>query len=102
MTVFNKAVRDRIPEIIEGNGQACQVEVLPPDRWMAELARKLGEETAEYLASGEVEELLDIVEVALGIAAAKGLSPELFERLRLEKQKVRGGFRRRLYLVSAG
>jgi len=97
---YNKAARDGIPEIIRAGGKACRVEVLDQERWLEELKRKLSEELQEYLESGDLEELADIVEVVYGIAAALGETVEELERLRLRKREARGGFDERLFLVS--
>ena len=100
MIEYNKSVRDRIPEIIRAQGKACHVEVLGEERWVEELNKKLGEELQEYLESGDLEELADIVEVVHGIVAAKGRTVEEFEEVRLWKRDARGGFDDRLFLVS--
>lgn len=98
--IHRKAVRDRIPAIIRDRGQSCRVEVLTPERWRHELGCKLREEVTEYLESGDLEELADIVEVVHGLVAASGVTLEAFEHLRLTKRSMRGGFEDRLFLVS--
>jgi predicted house-cleaning noncanonical NTP pyrophosphatase (MazG superfamily) len=96
--VYHKLIRDRIPEIIVAQGKSCVVRTLTEEEYRAALDRKLREELAEYLAAGTVEELADLVEVALALAKVKGLTEEEFERVRLEKKEERGGFEKRLWL----
>ena len=99
MIVYNKLVRDRIPEIIAESGKQCSVKVLDDETYLACLHQKLGEELQEHLASQGVEELADLVEVVHAILAFRGISPEQFERIRLEKREARGGFSKRLFLL---
>lgn len=98
MRVYNKLVRDRIPEMIAASGRQCAERVLDDDAYIASLNQKLGEELQEYLATQGVEELADLVEVVCAIVEFKGLTWEQFERIRLGKREDRGGFSQRLYL----
>ena len=41
MQVYNKLVRDKIPEIIEANGDKPTYETLKDDRYLSELNKKL-------------------------------------------------------------
>lgn len=100
MRVLNKLVRDRIPEIIAGNGQTCKTHTLSPDEHLAALKDKLREEVAEYEESGALEELADILEVVRALAEAGGHSVEELERVRIAKAEARGGFRKRIFLES--
>ena len=96
---YNKLVRDKIPQIIERNeGRSCKTRILEPDEYLIELNKKIQEELAEYLESGEIEELVDLEEVLRAILDCKGVSYEEFERIRLEKVNKRGAFKDRIYL----
>ena len=46
--VYNKLVRDRIPEIIKASGKNCSSEVLSDSDYRQMLDAKLLEEVAEY------------------------------------------------------
>lgn len=46
--VYNKLVRDRIPEIIEADGKKCKIENLSDDDYLEMIDAKLDEELAEY------------------------------------------------------
>jgi len=100
MTVYNKLVRDRIPEVIEASGKKCEVRVLDDQEYILRLNQKLQEELQEYLADQSVEELADMVELIQAILEFKEVSLDQFEQIRKEKHEVRGGFRKRLFLVN--
>ncbi len=98
---YHKLVRDRIPEIIEAEGKKCEVRTLEDDEeYLLELNWKLQEELAEYLESGTVEELADLVEVAQAIVRLKGVSQRKFEEIMAKKRGERGGFEERVYLMK--
>ena len=59
MIVHNKLVRDRIPEIIEREGQRPNVRVLDEDEYRTLLTVKLGEEADEYRSGGDPGELVE-------------------------------------------
>jgi len=100
---YHKLVRDRIPEIIEGQGKKCEARTLDDnEEYLLELNWKLQEELTEYQESGTVEELADLVEVAQAIAKLKGISKRKFEELMAKKREERGGFEERVYLVKVG
>jgi len=96
--VYNKLVRDRIPEIINASGNECVVEVLPEDNYITMLDLKLTEELSEYQESKSLEELADLMEVIYACAAAKGHTPSELEAMRVQKQAERGSFSKRLLL----
>ena len=61
MKVYNKLVRDKIPEIIAGdNGKTCVTRIMADDEYLESLNTKIQEELKEYLESGETEELADL------------------------------------------
>ena len=60
MKVYNKLVRDRIPDIMAQNGERAHFSVLNDEGYLRELDRNLTEEMAEYQESKELEELADI------------------------------------------
>lgn len=93
--VYNKLVRDNIPEIIEKDGKESVIEIMDEDEFLEELNKKLVEETNEY-----IEEIADILEVIHGILKAKGVSFEEVERIRMQKKQKRGGFEKKIKLVK--
>ena len=99
MRVYNKLVRDNIPEIMVANGAKPVTRVLDEQEYLQELNKKLLEEVNEYLQDGNIQELADIQEVMNAILNAKGVSQAEFEEIRTEKVKKRGAFNKRIYLI---
>ena len=97
---YNKLVRDKIPEIIEGQGETPVTRVLENEEYLACLEQKLREETAEYLESGELDELADILEVVYALSQARGHSRTDLEAAYERKRQARGGFEKRIFLIS--
>lgn len=100
MKTFNKLVRDKIPTIIENNGELAETKILNDEEYLFELNTKLQEELKEYLESGDVEELADLQEVLLAILDAKKVPVEEFETLRKSKVAKRGAFKEKIFLIS--
>lgn len=96
--VYNKLVRDKIPEIMIKNGAVPVTRVLNDDEYLEALNRKLQEEVNEYLVDGNVEELADVQEVLLAILTVKGTSYNDFEKVRQEKVLKRGSFQNKIFL----
>ena len=97
-SVYNKLVRDRIPEIIEAQGKLCTVEILTDEEYLRMVDAKLDEELAEYHQDQNIEELADLMEVIYAAAAARGYTREQLERVRAQKAAERGGFEKQLLL----
>lgn len=95
-----KIVRDRIPEIIEANGQRAVCRVPEKEEILLGLEKKLSEELGEYLADHSLEEMADLLEVMHGILHHKGVSWEKLEAIRLAKREKRGGFEKGIYLEA--
>ncbi len=96
--IYNKLVRDRIPEIIESDGKTCTTEILSDDRYLQMLDAKLNEELAEYQESKSLEELADLLEVMRAVVKARGWTWEQLEQVRQEKAAKRGGFEQKILL----
>ena len=98
--VYNKLVRDRIPEIIEASGASCKTEILSDEEYLKMLDAKLDEELAEYHKDKNIEELADMLEVIRAAAVARGYTLDELERVRAEKAEERGGFEKRILLIE--
>jgi predicted house-cleaning noncanonical NTP pyrophosphatase (MazG superfamily) len=98
--IYNKAVRDKIPELIKESGSTCNVKTLSNDEFLDALERKLVEEIKEYQQSKSIEELADIMEVIFRISNLKGTSVEKLEEIRKEKTNKRGAFEKNLFLID--
>ena len=97
---YNKAIRDKIPEIIQKDGHSCNVKTLSDEKFLEHLEKKLSEEVAEYQNDKNPEELADILEVIYRIAQLKGVSKEELEKIRIKKSEERGGFDKNLFLID--
>lgn len=92
MKVYDKLVRDKIPEIIKADGKSCKALIAPKDEMGHLLEKKLKEEVGEYLEDKNLEELADIMEVLFGLANHLGYSEEELIKKRQDKLSARGGF----------
>lgn len=95
---YNKLVRDNIPDICIKNNHTPKYRVLNDAEYKKALCKKLKEETREYLASEETEELADILEVVEALAAAQGVSFDELNRIKDAKAKKNGKFEKRYFL----
>lgn len=98
MKVYNKLVRDKIPEIIKADGKTCATHILSDEEYIAALEAKLNEEVAEYQADKSLEEMSDILEVLQAICVARGYSLHELEAMRAKKADERGGFAEKIFL----
>lgn len=100
MKIFNKLVRDRIPEIIKADGKTCEVEIVNGKEKEERLEKKLLEEVNEFMEDKNLEELADIMEVLFGLANELGYSEDDLLNKRNEKLKTRGGFKEGVVLKN--
>lgn len=103
MKIYNKLVRDKIPEIIEASGKHCTVRVLDDVEYVDALKFKMQEELNEFLNADDdhqLEELADLVEVINSFVRSKGLAIEELEQIRKAKHIERGGFDGRIMLLT--
>jgi len=98
--VYNKLVRDKIPQIIIASGKIPVTRQIRDINEMEELLiLKLDEEIQEYKLSREPEELADILEVLRSLALhIHGMTPAELEEIRSAKERERGGFREEVVL----
>ena len=99
--IYNKLVRDKIPEIIERNGGKAVFRILEDEEYRAFLEAKLDEEVGEYHRDKNAEELADILEVVYALASAIGVTAEELMRITQKKRETRGAFRDRVFLISS-
>ena len=98
--ICNKLVRDKIPAIIEADGQVPRVRILADEEYTAALEQKLDEEVGEFHRDKNLEELADILEVVYALTENLGCSKEQLMEVYQKKHDKRGGFRDRVYLIS--
>ena len=97
---YNKLVRDKIPEIINGKGGTATTRVLDEEEFIEALEEKLREEVIEYVDQPSVEELADILEVVYALGELQGLKPREIEDVRKTKAETRGSFKERIFLET--
>ena len=101
---YNKLVRDRIPEIIEGNGEKPVIRILSEEEYKTELETKLNEEYHEVLGAitseERIEELADMLEIIDALAALDGKTLSDVVEVAKQKKLKRGGFEKRIYLET--
>lgn len=98
MKIYNKLVRDRIPEIILKDNELPSTRILNDEEYIQELNKKLQEEVNEYLEAENIEEMVDILEVIRAILDFKGVTYEEIEEKRIKKATKRGAFKEKIYL----
>ncbi|MCY6354189.1 nucleoside triphosphate pyrophosphohydrolase [Clostridium sp. ZS2-4] len=98
MKIYNKLVRDRIPEIIENAGKEFDMHIADSNEALKLLDMKLDEEVAEFHQDKNLEELADIMEVIFALAKNLGFSEEALLNKRIEKKEARGGFDKNIVL----
>ncbi|PFP27659.1 phosphoribosyl-ATP pyrophosphohydrolase [Bacillus sp. AFS073361] len=104
MPIYNKLVRDRIPEVIESTGKQFSTRILNNDEYIKELKKKSFEELNEYIntvnVNDAIEELADLLEIIHALAESHGTSIEEVERARQNKAQKRGGFKEKIFLIE--
>lgn len=98
--VYNKLVRDKIPDMIRISGEKPIIRVLDEKEYMEQLQNKLDEEVAEFHRDHNVEELADILEVILALNESLGHTQEKLIEAYQHKHAQRGGFSDRVFLIG--
>lgn len=103
--IYNKLIRDRIPEIIRAAGKQYETVVMFEEEYIQALRSKLVEEAEEaQLASPDdlVTELADMQEVIETLMRVYGITPEQVNAMQAARRDERGGFEQRLKLLWSG
>ena len=104
MPIYNKLVRDRIPEVIEKAGKEYSTRILEEDEYESEVKKKLSEELTEYqeakTSEEAIEELADILELLHAATKIRDFSFEELEKVRKTKAEKRGGFDKCIFLIE--
>ena len=96
---YDKLVRDRIPKIIEQNGQIPKTHICKSDEeYWEKLKDKLKEEVDEFLEDSEEGEIIDVLEVIDAIKEFKNFDENKIQELKESKKNKRGGFNKRIIL----
>lgn len=101
-TVYNKLVRDKIPDIISNDDNRKPIiRRLSDIEYKEALEKKLNEEYQEVLnaeGNDRIEELADMLEVMISLAKLEHANLEDIIKVSKEKRKKRGGFEEKIYL----
>jgi len=98
MKIYNKLIRDKIPEIIQDDGSEFDTHIADKKEYTKELEKKLLEEVSEYLTDKNIEELADVMEVLFALGENLGYTEEDLIEARNVKRDNRGGFKERIIL----
>ena len=101
--VYNKLVRDNIPEIIENNGEKPIFSTLDDVSFKKCLEEKLFEECHEVVDSfgdERVLELADVLEIIRTLALLENKSLDDVIELANQIVKKRGGFKKKIFLEN--
>ena len=98
--LYNKLVRNRIPELIEAQNESPDYIILDDESYEKMLEEKLDEEVREYHQDKTIEELVDILEVVIALCESRGFSKEELIKIYQNKHQDKGGFSDKIYLVS--
>ncbi len=98
--IYNKLVRDNIPEIIKANNKEPIIYMAEIEETKTLLFQKLFEELNEFKETPNEEELADMLEVIEGIGNLYQLNMNQVYQKKEVKRKERGGFQKRIVLVK--
>lgn len=99
--IYNKLVRDKIPEDINSiEGRKCNYKILNDEEYLQELDKKIFEEAHEFIEEHAIEELADLMEVIFAIMKIRNISIEDVENARQVKNGKRGSFNDKIYLID--
>ncbi len=100
--IYNKLVRDGIPNIIRSKGETPVERKLGDEEYKRELDNKLFEEAKEVVGADNrtdrLEELADVLEIIRAMAKLEGSSLDEIVSIANGKSAKRGGFDDRIYL----
>ncbi|MEK7447351.1 MAG: nucleoside triphosphate pyrophosphohydrolase [Patescibacteria group bacterium] len=102
--VYNKLVRDRIPEIIERDGKVSETRILSKEELIPLLGEKLDEEVRELLEvlgtdrEETIKEMSDVLEVLRSLAEEQSMEMSEIEEVMEERAEKRGRFKQGIFL----
>ena len=104
MKVYNKLIRDRIPEIIKKDGNTADIIILSDEAFKQAIKEKLIEEATEVCNAQNrddiLSELADLQEVMDTIKQLYNINTLEVNTIQAVKALQRGKFEKRLYLKS--
>lgn len=100
--MYQKLVRDQIPQIIESTGKKCSTRQLDKQQYHEALLQKMQEEMLEVSqatsAEERIEELADVMECLHAFMDLHQISEASVTAIQKKKAEQRGGFKQRIWL----
>ncbi len=101
---YNKLIRDKILEIIRAAGERPYWRILNGKEYLREIKKKILEEAKELIGAkdkkGIIDEIVDIQELTDALISETGLTKSEIKKQQKIKNKKRGGFKKRLFLIK--
>ncbi|MEA3504100.1 MAG: nucleoside triphosphate pyrophosphohydrolase [Bacteroidota bacterium] len=101
---YNKLIRDKILEIIEDAGEKPYWRLLNKKEYLTEIKKKVLEEAKELnqakTKKETISEMVDIQELIDVLSLKLGLKKARVKKLQRMKNKKRGGFEKKLFLMK--
>ncbi len=101
---YNKLIRDKIVEIIEETEEKPHWRVLNKKEYLREIKKKISEEANELIVARNkkeiINEIIDIQELVDVLVSQLGLKKSAIKKQQKMKNKKRGGFKKRLFLIK--
>lgn len=98
MDHFRKLVRDKIPQILESEGNKCDVDNIKEENILEYLYITLQDEIFNLVNTQGIDELADILELINTIGENYGYSFEDLIKRKTEKKIQYGGFEKNIIL----
>lgn len=103
--LYNKLVRDNMPEILRAQGGEPETRTLDEAEFKKLIRLKLVTDAGEARVAATrdelIKELADVLEIAEAIAAVEGIPMTEVTETKFKRRAVRGGFEKRIYLIAA-
>lgn len=98
MKIYNKLVRDKIPEVLQNLGKKYSCHIADDEEFLLRLKDKMVEELQELYDDPCSEEMADVLEVLYTIAREMNLDIAEVYKAMSKKGKAKGRFRERIIL----
>ena len=100
--IYDKLVRDKIPEVIDKNGDVAITRIISDEEYRRELLWKWQEESNEVVNATSreqlIEELADVLEVLKALAKLEDKSMADIIEVAQQKKLIKGGFDKKIFL----
>ena len=96
--LYNKLIRDRIPEIIENAGKEYELHQADQKEYIEKLLLKVEEELKEFKEEPSIAEMADLFEVLDAVIDHYNFDKQEIKDYQENKRKERGGFEKQLIL----